>query len=300
MKFVTTLWKFSRPHTIIGSVISIFTLFTIICHERGHFNVFLFIMAIGMGITCNLFIVGINQVADVELDKINKPSLPIPSGILSVQQAMLIVWTSAGISLMMALYLSPYLFGIIFLAIGIGWAYSMPPLHLKQHHIPAALAIATVRGILLNAGGFLVFNHLINHTMEMPLNIKILTVFVILFSVVIAWFKDLPDIEGDARFHIQSLAIRYSPKTTVITGHLLVGSAYLFTIYMQFINYKLSDTPSFETKALLFGHIMLLLLFIFNAFSIRINQHSSVQQFYKRFWWFFFAEYLLYLIAYTI
>lgn len=300
MKILTILWKFSRPHTIIGSVISIFTLYTIVCRQEGRFDLPLLFFAIIIGITCNIFIVGINQVADVEIDKINKPTLPIPAGVLTVQQATRIVYWALGISLALALYVTPYLFVIIVLSTGIGWAYSMPPLYLKQHHIPAALAISTVRGVLLNAGGFLVFNHLINGSWEMPLNIKILTLFVIVFSVVISWFKDLPDIEGDAKYHIQTLAIRYSPKTALLWGHILVGLAYVFTIYMQYVQYKLSAMPSFTTKTLLLGHLVLLVLFLINASFIHLKQHQSIKKFYKRFWWFFFAEYLVYLLAYIV
>lgn len=300
MKTLTILWKFSRPHTIIGSVIGIFTLYTIACRQQDKSDLFLLMMAIVIAISCNIFIVGINQIADVNIDRINKPSLPIPAGVLTVQQAKTIVYSSLVISLSLALYLTPYLFGIIVLSTGIGWAYSMPPFYLKQHHITAALAITTVRGLLLNAGGFLVFNYLINHSLEMPLNIKILTLFVIVFSVVISWFKDLPDIEGDAKYHIQTLAIRYSPKTALIWGHVLVGLAYVFTIYMQYVNYTLSAIPSFTTKVLLSGHLVLFLLFMINAFFIHLKEHKSIKKFYKRFWWFFFAEYLVYLVAYLI
>lgn len=300
MKTLITIWKFSRPHTIIGSVIGIYTLYSIVCRQQGNSDPFLLTIALIIAISCNIFIVGINQIADVEIDKINKPSLPIPAGVLTVKQAMVIVYSSLAISLAFALYLTPYLFVIILLATGIGWAYSMPPFYLKQHHITAALAITTVRGLLLNAGGFLVFNYLINGSLEMPMNIKILTLFVIVFSVVISWFKDLPDIEGDAKYHIKTLAIRYSPKTALIWGHILVGLAYVFTIYMQYVNYTLSAIPSFTTKVLLIGHLVLLVLFLLNAFSIHLSQHQSIKKFYKRFWWFFFAEYLVYLVAYAI
>jgi homogentisate phytyltransferase/homogentisate geranylgeranyltransferase len=300
MKALIILWKFSRPHTIIGSVISIFTLFTIVCHKQGIQDPSFLIIALIIGITCNIFIVGINQIADVNIDKINKPSLPIPSGVLNVQQAKAIVFSSLAISLGLALYLTPYLFAIIVLATAIGWAYSMPPFYLKQHHITAALAITTVRGILLNAGGFLVFNHLINNSWDMPVNIKILTLFVIAFSVVISWFKDLPDIEGDAKYHIKTVAILYSPKAALIMGHILVGAAYLFTILMQYKYYTDSETPPTETKVLLIGHIILFALFIINAFSIKLHEHQSIKKFYKRFWWFFFTEYLVYLLAYSI
>ena len=183
MKPLITLWKFSRPHTIIGSVIGIFTLYCIVCENQQTQCLSYLVMALSIGITCNLFIVGINQIADVKIDIINKPYLPIPSGALSVAQAKGIVLVALFISLGLALFISPYLFGIIALAATIGWAYSMPPFYLKQHHVTAALAITTVRGVLLNAGGFMVYNYLINDSLEMPLNVMILTLFIFMFSI---------------------------------------------------------------------------------------------------------------------
>lgn len=300
MKSLITLWKFSRPHTIIGSVIGIYTFFAIIYDQQHIQSYYYLTMALIIAISCNVFIVGINQVADVNIDNINKPYLPIPSGLLSVQQAKIIVYTSLLISLSLALIISPYLFVIIALATSIGWAYSMPPFYLKQHHIGAALAIATVRGVLLNAGGFYVFNHLINNSLEMPENMKILTLFIIVYSIVISWFKDLPDIEGDATYHIKTFAILYSPKVVVIAGNLLVGFAYVFTIYLKWLDYDSTEILTFKTKVLLFGHLIVLGLFIINAFSIRLSEHPSIKKFYMRFWWFFFAEYALYILAYSV
>ena len=200
-----------------------------------------------VGITCNIFIVGINQIQDIEIDRINKPYLPIPAGIISLSQAKRIVFGSLAISLGLGFYISPYLFTIVALSTSIGWAYSMPPFYLKKHHISAALSISIVRGILLNAGGFLLFNYILNNKLEMPHDIKILTLFVIAFSVVISWFKDISAIEGDAKFNIKTLAITFSPKHVLIAGN---------------------------------------------------NIHESIKKYYKRFWWFFFAEYLIYLFAY--
>ncbi|MDP2385389.1 MAG: homogentisate phytyltransferase [Bacteroidota bacterium] len=300
MKALTTLWKFSRPHTIIGSVISIFTLYVIVCCKPESQCLSYLLMALSIGITCNIFIVGINQIADVDIDKINKPSLPIASGELSSKHAKIIIFTALFISLGLALCISLYLFGIIVLAAAIGWAYSMPPFYLKKHHITAALAISMVRGVLLNAGGFMVFNYLVNNTLEMPENVKILTLFIIAFSIVISWFKDLSDMEGDAKYNIKTCAILYSPKTVLIIGHLLVASAYLFTIYMKCVEFFASEFPAIETRVLLVGHIALFALFIINAFSIQLREQQSIKKFYKRFWWFFFAEYVVYLLAYMV
>lgn len=299
MKALNALWKFSRPHTIIGSVISILTLYYIAARDLEIFNFPFLIMALCIGVSCNIFIVGINQIADVDIDKINKPYLPIPSGVLSVHQARIIVFTSLFISLVLSLLVSPYLFGIVALSTAIGWAYSMPPIYLKRHHISAALAIATVRGLLLNAGGFLVFNYELNHVLEMPFNVVILTYFILVFSIVISWFKDLSDMEGDAKFKIKTLAILYSPKVALITGNLLVAAAYLFTIYMKWDDFFNAGTPGFETRVLFIGHLVLFGCFCINALSIRLGDPRSVKKFYKRFWWFFFAEYAVYLLAYA-
>lgn len=299
MKQLITLWQFTRPYTIIGSVISIVTLYFIVCEKQETKCISYLIIALIIGITCNIFIVGINQIADVDIDKINKPYLPIPSGALSIYEAKAIVFTSILICLSLALYVSPYLLGIIGLAATIGWAYSMHPVYLKQHHVTAALSIAIVHGVLLNAGGFLVFNYLVNNNIEMPINVKILTLFIIAFSIVISWFKDLSDIEGDKKYNIKTFAILYSPKVTLIIGNLVVGLAYFCTIYLKWVDLHNSVIPIFETRVLLVGHIILLGFFILNALSIRLNDNQSYKKFYTRFWWFFFAEYALYLLAYA-
>ena len=300
MNKVLTLWRFGRPHTLIGSAISICTLYVIVCDVKGASHPWLLLLALSIGLSCNLFIVGINQVADVELDRINKPYLPIPSGALSVKQAGLIVQIALATCLFLALLVSPWLLGILALASGIGWAYSMPPFHLKRHHLPAAIAITTVRGVLVNLGGFMVFNYLVNHTLEVPENVRLLTVFIIAFSIVIAWFKDLPDLEGDAQFRIHTLALAYSPRTALIAGHLVVGSAYVLAIGMKYIEFTKTSFPAHATQILLFGHLVLFGLFLANACTIRLSRMASIRKFYTRFWWFFFAEYLLYLFAYIV
>lgn len=298
MKSISTLWKFSRPHTIIGSVISIYTLFTIVCGEKQLEHIGLLIMALIVGITCNIFIVGINQIADVEIDKINKPQLPIPAGLLSIPDAKKIVYFSLIISLLLALIISPILFGIIVLSTFIGWAYSMPPLYLKQHHILAAISISVVRGVLINVGGFMVFNWIVNRSFAMPQNVQILALFIIVFSIVISWFKDLPDMEGDSKYNIKTFAIIYSPKAAWAIGTSLVAIAYLFTIGIMYVDLKNVSQPILQNNLLFYGHIFLLILFLLNSFQLKLKEKDSIKKFYKRFWWFFFAEYLLYLLAY--
>ncbi len=294
------LWRFGRPHTIIGSVVSISTLYVIVCDRAGGMHWWLLASALVIGVACNVFVVGINQLADVELDRINKPYLPLPARHLSMAQGWIIVYSSLAICLSLALFVSPYLFAVVGAAALIGWAYSMPPFHLKRHHLTAAIAICTVRGVLINFGGFAVYDRLVNGSVLVPMPVWILTGFIIAFSITIAWFKDVPDVEGDAQYRIRTLAVMYSPKVALIAGHVLVGAAYSITLVL-FARYGAEEGcgPGC-VRMLLWGHVVLFTLFLVNAASLLIGRDRSVKRFYMRFWMFFFAEYVLYLMAYTI
>jgi len=74
------LWRFSRPHTIIGTTVSIVALYLIavdtlpgLTLDGGLFDLFWTLVA---GLAVNVYIVGINQLEDVEIDRINKPFPP--------------------------------------------------------------------------------------------------------------------------------------------------------------------------------------------------------------------------------
>jgi len=299
MNALSILWRFSRPHTIIGSVVSIITLYMIVLDRAVGQRPLLLVSALFVGVSCNLFIVGINQLADVAIDRVNKPELPLPAGDLSRAQGWRIVLAALGASLGVALWVSPYLFGVVAGATFIGWAYSMPPFQLKRHHLSASLSIATVRGVLLNLGGFLIYDHLVNGAVEVPLHVWILTGFIIVFSTSIAWFKDLPDMAGDARYGIRTLALVTSPRTALIAGHVLVGLAYLFTIAALSLHLSVGgDGP--RTRVLLIGHVVLLALFLLNLRTLGKGDNLGLQRFYRQFWWLFFAEYGLYFGAYLI
>lgn len=297
MSFLSIFWKFTRPHTIIGSVLSLSTLHLVVYKYNNAFSLGLFFTSIIIGFCTNIFIVGINQIADIEIDRINKPNLPIPSGILSLRAAKQIVLFSAIISCVLATFISIFLFIIIFLSLFIGWAYSMPPLYLKKHHLTAAFAIAFVRAILLNLGGYLVFSYYLIQRIDVPYDIIILTFFVFLFSIVISWFKDLPDIEGDKEYNIKTLAITYSVNNTFKIGNMVVIIAYLLAIYFECYLANFSELSA-KDLILIAGHVFIAILFVINSYSINLNEKKSTVNFYKRFWFFFFAEYLLYFFAF--
>jgi len=151
------IWQFTRPHTIIGSLISIISLFAFATpFKLWRTNEFMTSLLASLlpSLLMNVYITGLNQVTDVEIDKINKPYLPIASGALSLTHGTIIVTLSLLLSLLIgiksALPLQLTLLGSALL----GTFYSLPPFRLKRFPLLAAFCILVVRGSIINLGFF--------------------------------------------------------------------------------------------------------------------------------------------------
>ncbi len=281
------LWDFSRPHTIIGSLVSICTLYLMsMDKEEISRHLDWLVITLVAGISCNVFIVGLNQLIDKDLDKINKPYLPLASGALTDSRGIIIIITGLIISLVTSWMLSPVL-GLLITVINlIGYLYSAPPVQLKRHHLPAALAITAVRGLLVNIGMFLHFKYMqTGQFTEITTPVWILTSFVVAFSVAIAWFKDLPDTTGDQQFKYKTLAVLYNTTVVFRTGSTLIGVAYIYVIIWAVIA---------NEWFLTWVHALAFLLFTGLILQTKTENHTSIVRFYKLFWVFFFAEYLFF------
>lgn len=289
MKQLVVFWKFTRPHTIIGSTLSILSLFalaqfTIIELEQNYLRLLLSLLS---ALACNVFITGLNQWVDVEVDKINKPWLPIASGELSKVNALRIVIVSLIVSLVLAASQGWQFFLLICLISFLGFAYSMPPLKLKREHFGAAAAIALVRGLLVNLGFYLHFTQVSWSMNELPHAVLPLIVFVTAFSLGIAWFKDIPDTEGDAG-SFNTLAVVRGKSTAFWLGYITVVTAYAFLTYLAWSGFF----PN-ENFALL-AHGIPLLLFNFRALKLDLTDPKAIKNFYMFFWGLFFLEYLVF------
>ena len=280
-----TIWKFSRPHTIIGSIVSIVVLFLLQGGRLSEHFMFLFATLLS-ALGCNLCITGLNQIIDVELDKINKPNLPIASGELDMETAKKIVFIAGMIALIVSALLHWVLFLLILVILLLGIAYSVPPIQFKKHHLPAALSITIVRGVLVNIGMAVHFAGLIHGNFVIQPVIYPLTLFISAFSLAIAWYKDLPDRAGDAHFGYKTFPLFYSPKLALYLGAVIVLSAYAYCIFWCF---KASE------QLLLYSLIALSIGFLSQVLAVRLNELASIKRFYQLFWVFFFATYLSFL-----
>jgi homogentisate phytyltransferase / homogentisate geranylgeranyltransferase len=285
------LWDFSRPHTIIGSFLSITTLYLLACQgtdPSAHLG--LYGMTLLSALACNVFITGLNQITDRDMDAINKPFLPIAAGRLSVRGAWQIILTALAVAVVAAGLVSQPLLLTITAIVLIGVAYSVPPLRLKQHHLPAALCIVVVRGLIVNLGIGFILDTLVNGAVVHRAAFWLLAIFVSMFSIAIAWFKDLYDTEGDEQYKVRTFAVLYSIRTAYTAGNIMVIGAYLLAIVCS-LRYI---APGGSGLAVVHG--ALLLLFVAHIWNSSVDSREGIYRFYMRFWLFFFAEYGVFIL----
>ncbi len=287
------LWRFSRPHTIIGTAISIAVLYLLSGGDFTHVY-WRFWVTLASALLCNVYITGYNQIVDIQIDKINKPYLPIASGELSIYKAKYVVWGSLLLSLLLGWSVSLFL-GILVCVIAIlGFFYSWKKVYFKRHHSTAALAITLVRGWLINLGFYIHFVNNGAHWPEIPVEIWLLVMFTTLFSLSIAWYKDIPDMEGDASAGIGSLVLKTGVVKTYKAGLYAVGTGYVAGAFAPF----LFDFWLVKGSVICLGHAMLGLAFLSISGRVSLDDVVSVRKYYKTFWLFFFLEYLLFAGAY--
>jgi homogentisate phytyltransferase/homogentisate geranylgeranyltransferase len=295
-KDIKTLWQFSRPHTIIGSTLSILSIFAIAIgtSDPAFISPYLLPLSLLSALTCNIYITGLNQWSDVEVDKINKPWLPVAAGTLSKWQALYIVQICGIISLIAAVFLSLFFFLLILSILAIGTAYSLPPLKFKRSHLLAAAAISVVRGLLVNIGFYVHFRHEMLNEWSFSTAILPLTVFVTAFSLGIAWFKDIPDTKGDAVYQFSTLAVKSGRQKAFVAGILVVSFAYLYIIFSALTG----QLPSWQLYVTF--HLVALVLFLWQARTLQISDDLQVKRFYMFFWGLFFLEYVIYPVGFYL
>ncbi len=287
------LWRFARPHTLYGttaSVVGLYGLVGIPVLDGGLLTV-TWLACLAM----NVYIVGLNQLLDVDIDRINKPWLPLAAGDLTMRQGLWIVLGCGVLGILLALTQIPYLALTVGLSGLIGTAYSLPPLRLKRFPWLAAFCITVVRGWIVNLGLFATFQFALTGSVQLPGSLIALILFITTMGIVIAIFKDIPDMEGDRRFQIATFSLKLGAKP-VLDGSvvILIGSYLAMGILGPWM---LPDANGWVLAGIHIGGGGLL---GWRRHQLQIKDPQAVMKYYYLIWRLFYAEYLLYPLAFWV
>ena len=172
---------------------------------------------------------GLNQICDLENDRINKPHRPLPSGVLSARQAWISVVGAYTAGLVLVVPVNRQTLVIYTAAAVATILYSAPPVRLKRHPIGSNFIIALVRGELLKVAGWAAVATVLASIEPWYIGF---VYFVFLLGATTT--KDFADIEGDRAAACVTLPVRFGAAWSaraispsfVLPWFLLAGGAW--------------------------------------------------------------------------
>ncbi len=174
----------------------------------------------------------INDYFDVEIDKTNKPSRPIPRGDATKNEAWIEWLVLSIVAIVLNFFLGPYALGIVVFAVVVLYWYSAL---FKRTIIIGNVVVALMTGMAFIYGAVVVGN------VERAI---VPAMFAFLVNVAREVIKDIEDIEGDRKEHAITLPVKYGTKPALwlasISIVLLIATtiaAYLFKVYTVFYLY---------------------------------------------------------------
>ncbi|MDP4677780.1 MAG: chlorophyll synthase ChlG [Burkholderiaceae bacterium] len=161
----------------------------------------------------------VNDWFDRHVDAINEPNRPIPSGRIPGRWGLYIALGWTLVSLLVATALGPWGFGAAALGLLLAWAYSMPPIRLKQNgwlgNAACGLSyegLAWITGAAVMAGG------------AFPETRSV--VLALLYSLGahgIMTLNDFKSIKGDSLMGVRSLPVQLGPQRAALTACLVMA-----------------------------------------------------------------------------
>ena len=215
MKKTALLLEFSRPFTLVAPALGFAsgaaTAYGAAPRESWHPDLIVYpLIGLTMAAVLNAASNALNQIYDLDIDRVNKPKRPLPSGRLEMGDAWIFTWAAYAAAMILAWLVAPAdrheCFWIVLAAAIITWLYSVPPARTKRLGIWANVTIAVPRGVLLKVAGWSSVK-----TIMAPEPWYIGAIFG-LFLLGASTTKDFADMEGDARGGCRTLPIIYGVR----------------------------------------------------------------------------------------
>lgn len=218
---------FARPFTLLAPGIG-FIAWGIVAlgsYPRGVFSfATMWPLLLGgvMAALLNVASNGINQIFDLDVDKINKPERSLPSGRMTMKEAWWMTIVTYIIAFVMAWFISPpegghQTFIIVLIGAFCTYVYSGPPFRTKRFGILANITISVPRGMLLVVAGW--------SASKSVLAIEpwwIASIFGI-YIIGAASTKDFSDMKGDKAGGCNTIPVRFGiEKSTRIIAPFLI------------------------------------------------------------------------------
>ncbi|KAH9760441.1 homogentisate phytyltransferase 1 [Citrus sinensis] len=296
LKKFHALYRFMRAYACAGVIIattsnSLLPVQTLADLTPAYFTGLM--EALVPAVLMHIYVVAINQLSDVEVDKVNKPYLPLASGEISMGTGIAITLASALMSLAYAVMIRspPFIWAVIaWIFVGTAYSVQLPLLRWKGNSFLAAFCMVSLNGLLTQ---FPVYVHIQKYVLGRPLEIftrplMFATAFISCFCVVIAFIKDLHDVDGDKKFGIKTLSVMLGKERVFRLSVSMLSIAYGAAVVVG------ASSPFLANKLItIIGHGILASIFWLRVRAVDLSDNASILSFYMFIWKLYYAEYLL-------
>lgn len=214
---LTATIKLIRPVNFLITFVSVIVA-AVICLPDKTFGLNVFIAAF----TASLVMASgniINDIQDIDIDKINKPLRPLPSGKITIKEAYSLYILFIAISITISSLINEIALLIVLVSIPLLFIYSN---YLKQIPLLGNITVAFLTGLVFIFGGVVVEN---STAAIIP------AIFAFMINLIREIVKDMEDVDGDTKAGVITFPVKFgfqkSKNIILIINIFLL----LFTIY---------------------------------------------------------------------
>ncbi|KAL2323105.1 hypothetical protein Fmac_027484 [Flemingia macrophylla] len=275
-KFWDAFFLFTSPYAILGQTLGVLSASLHAVEKLSDISPLFLIGVLQVAIPFSLlgiFVAGLNQLTDIEIDKINKPYLPLASGKIS--------YTTGSLVPAFVIGSRPLILGLVSNCL-LWMAYSVngPFLRWKKNPFLAAMCLFSTLAIVFPISSFLHMQTFVfKRSLAFPKSLISAVIFMTLYSIGIAFCKDVPDVEGDEKYGVYTFAVLFGRKRMfqicVFLFEMAFGVAFLAGATSPFLWIKLVTGV---------GHVILASVLWYQAKSTDLTSKSSMISFYFSIW----------------
>jgi geranylgeranylglycerol-phosphate geranylgeranyltransferase len=216
-KKLTTIIQLFRPLNFLITFLSVIVA-AVICLP-GHtieLNIFLAALSASLVMASGNIL---NDIYDIEIDKINKPLRPLPSGKITIKEAYGLYLVFIIVSVVLSLLVNQVVLIIVLISILLLFLYSK---YLKRILLIGNITVAFLTGLVFIFGGVVVEN---------PSAAIVPAVFAFLINLIREIVKDMEDVEGDTKAGVITFPVKFGFQISKYVILLISLILILFTLY---------------------------------------------------------------------
>jgi 4-hydroxybenzoate polyprenyltransferase len=228
-KFISVLKNFRYPQLIYHGGLLFLGIGLGYLQYRDNFAINIFslsaisILLISVSLAWKASVV-INDIYDLEIDKISNPGRPLPKGIFNISEYAQFGIVCFLLSLLGGITVG-FNFFILLLAYQIiAWFYSALPFRLKKFPVVATFVSALASLMILFLGYILMSSDQTIYTLSWRIILLLLITYTISIPI-----KDLKDIEGDKKYGIWTIPVIFGEKN----GRLIIAISHFCSYIMS-------------------------------------------------------------------